>query len=293
VSQYSIQKFLGAGVEGAVYLVNRVEKDDPLVLKLFHEPRSGMVVEGLEAYAKWKPPAGLGLPPVALLRRQNQVIGLWYPHTALHHMHPRLLRCRGALAKILVCHYCEMQACMIRERGLAQHDSGIQQFMLSSRGRFHRVDFGQGIAAIDSPYVQFHGEVGLGLCQLLCSSCGVVDWTDDERTNDYRYDEPCYYFVTNAGSLRALRYGWARDVAENVLSQPASVLSDWRFYESLSHRLKAKVRVPGAWIAASRALAWFNTKFRKMPALAARPPLPEDFQTTMEELSRTRGRREQ
>ena len=286
---YRIERYLGTGGEGIVYCGDTPNHNDPLVLKLFWEPRRGGSAHCLERYSGLLPPSCIGLPPITLLYEGGYVVGLWYTYTELHHVHPRLFWHVDGIAQALVSNYCQMQAYLIRNRGLLLHnDAATRQFMLSEQGRYHFVDFGWGISSVDSEYTLRQGLVGLGLFTLLCSLSGV-QWRPG-RVQDYRYDKPCSYFANHTGILRTLRHQWATELASKVLSQPASALLDCRFYDEIESDMPAKVPLPHIVIATSKLLYWAYAKLRKVSYFLPQPPVPAGIEGHLAQIARVRHR---
>ncbi len=285
---YVVDQYLGSGGEGIVYRVVDDAGLDPLILKLFREPRQGGSAQGLESYASICRPAVEGLPRIRLVHdAAGALIGLWYPATPLHHVHVRLYRHMKSVATALLGSYCQMQAYLISAHGLAINDSVAAQFMLAPTGRFHYVDFGWGIARIDSDYTLRYGLVPLGLFLLLSNLAG--SYFRPERHEGYRYDEPCFYFTTHSNILLHSGHRWVRDCAKRVLNSPASLLLEPEFYVSLADEHRPLVPHPRATIMASDLLYTAYTRLRHVSYFPARPPDPDGLASILDQVACVRG----
>jgi hypothetical protein len=150
---YKIVKHLGRGEEGVVYLLADRYNKDHLVLKVLFEPRASSCARGIELYGAIEPPSTLGLPTIYLVRDSPYVVGYWYPHTKLYHVHFRILCHLDVFSQALLSAIFRMQSYLMANHHLALHNAVTSQFMLSRQGRFHFVDFGWAISSLESPSV--------------------------------------------------------------------------------------------------------------------------------------------
>lgn len=251
---WQIQKVLGRGGEGVIYLVADADADRKFVAKVFHLPRPKQECRSLQTYADRVMGEYPGLPKLELLEDQDSIHGIAYQYRPLHEVHYRLWDSVDQLAQALVGSYCRMQSHLISTASIAICDPYIRNFLLAPDGRFHWVDFGWGISTIDHPRNLDYGRFGYGCAGFLLSIYGIEIKPAVILTPGYSHAQPCRYCMDPRLDALAARHSWLHQVLDDVRHQPAAAFLEAEFYRRLGAQLPDRVTAPGAVIVASELL---------------------------------------
>ena len=248
---WQVQRILGHGGEGIVYLVADVDTSRRSVVKIFHSPRPKQKCRNLQIYAVRVTGEYPGLPKLDLLEGEDGVYGIAYAYHPLYRVHYRLWGSLDQLARAMVGIYCRMQAHLISTAGIVLWDADVVNFLLATDGWFHWVDFGWGVAPVDHPWNLERGHVGYGLAMLLLSVHGVNIKPAVQTTPGYSQSQPCCYCMDSRLDTLAVKHRWLRQVLDEVRQQPATALLEPEFYHRLGARLPNRVAAPRGVIFAS------------------------------------------
>jgi len=263
LSDYHVQRVLGSGREGTVYLVEDKERLGELVLKVFHEPHTSDWLPGLPVYADKVMANDLGLPEVNLLYYRDEIIGAVYPYVQLSSLHWRILNSIEIVAQSIVGAYCDMQYYLMSEHGLALSEPGLPHFMVDKNGRWHYLDIGGGICLLNHSFVHKHGLIGYGFANMLMSIYNKNLYDLMKPVEDYSYDVPCIYCMHKSLDAIAMQHEWVKEILSDVRNQKSTVFYDPGFYQRISESLPNRVPWPSLILPLSKSLTWLG-KLRGM-----------------------------
>jgi hypothetical protein len=161
IGDFTIDEFLGAGREGAVYKC-RDGNGKPYIVKVFHAHRAREMEHGSGWHRKPVTPAGMHLRRLSrtlqrhvhpamngfdTLDTRERIEAVYYPFQRLYRINKRdenYIRktdFAGALLRTAL----SLQGHLIRHAMLLKSDMNISQYMIDRRGRFQYIDYGPSI----------------------------------------------------------------------------------------------------------------------------------------------------
>ena len=239
-----IQKVLGDGGEGRVYLVADVSTNNKSVVKIFRSPRTEWECRGLRAYADCVTGEYPGLPKLGILENEDGILGVSYEYHPLYEIHYRLWGVSRHLARAVIGSYCRMQSYLMSTAGIVLWDADVVNFLLARDGQFHWVDFGWSVQPIDDSFILDQGGLGYGFAMLLLSAHGVNIKPLMLPGPGYSLTQPCRYCLDPRLDALATRHSWLRQVLDEIRQQPSAAFLDPEFYKRLGSGLPDRVAIP-------------------------------------------------
>ena len=249
-----IERTLGRGGDGTVYLARSRDDHSLYVLKVFTHPVPFDQADGLILYASSVGANEFGLAHITLIEDRSHILALKYRHSPLRPVHYLCFAAWDHVAQCLFGAYCRMQHYLISRHEIALTDTDVRQFLLAPDGRFHYIDYSGDIESIHHPWSLERGQFGYALCLLLASTYHRHLKVLIRPTPGYSYTRPCSYSMHGELTALAERHAWVAKVVREVRNNNASALLDADFYLRLCEGMPERVRFPSVVNATSRLL---------------------------------------
>ena len=247
---YQILKFLGAGWEGAVYVVNCPQRGK-LVLKAYHPHRIEKLNSEIIQFYR-KPVAGSKdnlkrlsnisktinirtIYPIDLLESAGNIVGALYKYEKLINVTARYLgysNVRLCLLKAFI----DTQGYLLKNLSLVMVDASIGQFMITRTGDFRFVDYGESInPTSDFRCKEEHWEI-VTFIKLLYRLF-IPEKSHIFRSSDFNV------LTHSHDNLKDLvdNFPLLGEIIEKLEKKDLSAFVDFRFYENLSMKLPEKI----------------------------------------------------
>lgn len=253
---FSVQKVLGQGGEGIVYLVKDQGRSKEFVLKVFHEPHPCDYLSGLPIYANRIRKNDVGLPEITLIYHDENIIGLVYPYVPLELIHWRIMERNEQVAKSIIGSYCKKNYFLMTNHGLVIYDPPMPNFLVDRMGLWNYIDIGGGIGLTDSAYIKKHGLLGYGFASLIMSIYNKTLYHLMMPQEDYSYEIPCVYCQNEWLEDIARKHVWVREILSEVLTQNALIFYEPEFYYRIGERLPDHIPLPSLILPINKTLFW-------------------------------------
>lgn len=264
-NKFEVDRILGKGGEGVVYLAKDPATGGKIIVKSFNKPIQGAISRSLRIYESNVNENNIGLPKIELIESDGLITGIKYPYTPLYPLHWRIFNNIEAAGQALFASFCQKQYYLMSSFGLCLTDPGLCNFLMAEDGVFHYIDFGYSIKSTSHPHVQKFSRLGYGFT-LLLSEIFQKDFKSEMISMEsYSYDLPCRYCSFKGLDEISEQHLWVKDIVREARSHNATIFLDPAFYKDIAGHYPAHIPFSRAVLLLSNSLTFLAGLKQQIP----------------------------